>query len=311
MPRYEITTEQTQQFLNAGYVLLPSAMPPALLARWRDLATHLEVEAIEAYHRAEPLKGSSVEESPMGTHLKSYDDILEVAPDAVLDLLACPAVMAVARQLCGRGVVPLQVYMVYKPMGSVIKWHQDAPHPRDYPYLTVGIYLDAAQSGDGCLRYVPGTQHELQDIAKLSAEHGWAIPGMVEQPANAGDFLVHDIMTLHGSPCKRLPGSRRTIYVEFRPAAGIVESGAQSERWIELRKRWMGLVLRRCYSVDWPAAWSSDIPTNLGRDEDEIAEIFAYPEPAIPSVYSAYPVRTDDYPFPSDLSACVSGANLS
>lgn len=303
MSAYNITPKQTQQFLEAGYVLLPSALPPALLARWCDLATRLEVEVIEAYRRSEPCNVAHIIESPTGLCLGSYETPLTADADAVLDLLACPGMMAVARQLGGRGAVPLQVYMVYKQpvVESVVKWHQDALHPRGYPYLNIGIYLDDAQAGDGCLRYVPGTQHKIQDVAQLSSDHGWDIPGAVEQPANAGDIIVHDVMTLHGSPYKRLPGSRRTVYVESRSVPGIQESGAQSERWIELRKRWMGLVIRRCDPADWPEAWAADMPTDLGRDEEEIAEILAYPESLTPAAYSATPVQTDDYPFPADL----------
>lgn len=76
----------------------------------------------------------------------------------------------------------------------------------------------------------------------------------------AGDILVQDMMILHGSPPKRSPGTRRTIYVELRPVEGVLESEAQSEQWVELRRRWMGLVLKAAGTTDWPVDWRLDYP---------------------------------------------------
>jgi len=183
----------------------------------------------------------------------------------------------------------------------VINWHQGAAHPRGYPYLNVGIYLDDADANDGCLRYVPGTQHQLQDICELSEAHGWQIPEVVEQPAKAGDILVQDMMILHGSPPNRSDGVRRTIYVELRPAAGISESGLQSNPWMQLRQRWMGMVVRRADPSDWPKEWHEDLSADLETDAQEIAAISAQPVPPIPAFYCARPVETADYPVPADL----------
>lgn len=303
MPTFETTPEQRQQLLTDGFVLLPAALPTSLLARWRDLADGLERNALEAYARNESPHGACIIEDPVGLRLMRYDDILGEDGNAVLDLLACPAMMAVAREMCGHGVVPLQLDILYKHQHPhpVISWHQGSPHPRGYPYLNVGIYLDDADSDDGCLRYVPGTQHEIQDICALSEAHGWDPPGMVQQPAKAGDILVQDMMVLHGSAPKRGPGVRRTIYVELRPAAGIKESDAQSEQWKELRKRWMGIVVRRAEASDYPQSWRDDLHANLGSDEEEIASILNLWEPPIPAVYCHHSVETEDYPVPSDL----------
>jgi hypothetical protein len=109
------------------------------------------------------------------------------------------------------------------------------------------------------------------------------------------------MMMLHGSPPKRSPGSRRTIYVELRPAEGILESGAQSERWVELRKRWMGLILKEADPTDWPADWRQDYPDDLGSLREETDDIIACWEPPIPAVYSVESIETPDYPVPADM----------
>ncbi len=303
MPTFETTLEQRHQLSTDGYTLLPDALPPELLTHWKKLAATLETRAMQAHERGESMRGSCVVNDPVGQRLMRCDDIHEHDSDAVLELLACPGMMAVARELCGRGTVPMQIDIVYKQQHPhpVILWHQGAQHPRGYPYLNVGVYLDDAPAGDGCLRYVPGTQSEPQDICGLSEAHGWEIPGVVEQPARAGDILVQDMMILHGSQPKRTLGVRRTVYVEFRPVAGILESGKQSAAWAELRKRWMGLVLRRADPGDWPESWRQDIPSDLGSDDEEIEKILSRPEPPIPARYCHYGIETEGYPVPSDM----------
>ena len=135
----------------------------------------------------------------------------------------------------------------------------------------------------------------------MSEAGGWEIPGVIEQPAKAGDILVQDMMILHGSQVKQTPGVRRTIYVELRPAAGVTESGAQSERWNELRQRWMGLVARRAEASDWPDDWRDDLANDLSSDDEEIARILSVSEPPIPAVYCHQTVKVAGYPFSADL----------
>jgi hypothetical protein len=302
MPTYTTTALQKEELLGRGYTALPEAIPAELLDRLQKMAERLEVKAMRD-HENGTLTHAAVITDPVGNRLARYDDILREDPDTVLDLLASPAMMAVFRDLCGKNAAPIQVDILYKQQHPhpVVIWHQGAQHSRDYPYLNVGVYLDDAGFGDGCLRYLDGTQHELQDIQGLSEEHGWDIPGVVEMPAEAGDILVQDMMVLHGSQPKRTLGCRRTIYIEIRPIEAILESRAQSPEWAENRRRFMGLVLRRADHSDWPADWRSEYPDDLGCDTDEVALIMRDPEPPVPAVYATFPVAHEDYPVPSDM----------
>ena len=303
MQDYEITPEQKNKLLGDGFTHLPDVLSPEMLQRWRELADRYEAESLEAHARGEQIHGACVIEDPVGPRLMRADDILGRDTNAVLDLLACPALLAVARELCTPAAVPMQLDILYKHQHPhpIIMWHQGAPHPRGYPYLNVGVYLDDADEDDGCLKYVPGTQHELEDICALSEQHGWDIPGTVEQPARAGDILVQDMMILHGSAPNRSPGCRRTIYIEYRPVAGILESAVQSQEWAELRRRWMGLVVRHSGSQQLWDEWPDELPDDLASNEEEVAAIMAAWEPPIPAKYCAHPVETDDYPVPADM----------
>lgn len=293
---------QIQQFHDEGYCLVENGLPQSLLSRWQHLAQQLEEQAVNSHKNNQQPHGAAIVQDKAGPRLMRYDDIFAIDAELVLETLATPAMLDLTKTLCGVGSVPVQMDILYKQQHPhpVIKWHQGAQHSRDYPYLNVGIYLDDAPLGDGCLRYVPGTQHKLYDIEGLSKEHGWEIPGVVEQPAKAGDILVQDMMILHGSQPKRSPGVRRTIYIELRPWQSIVESQSQTEHWAELRKQWMSLVLQKDAAAIWPQQWREDYP-DAPEVQLLVNEILERREPPQPAVWGTFPVESKDYPVPEDM----------
>ncbi|MTI26873.1 phytanoyl-CoA dioxygenase family protein [Fulvivirga kasyanovii] len=280
MDAYGISTAQRNSLRKDGFLLLPNAISGNLLSQWQGLTHELSQRAATGDLQSLETKNMHIVENKGINMLTRCNDLLGIYPDAVLNLLSSSPLLAIAEELCQPGAVPLQCDVLFKHQcaDSAILWHQDALHNRRYPYLNIGIYLDDAEEDDGCLRYVPGTHTEAQDICSLTKSHGWEIPGSVSQPAKAGDILIQDMMVLHGSPAKLKKGVRRTIYIEMRPYDAIIDHGYQSREWAELRRRWMGLVKRRV------KANIDDIP-GLGTDTEEIAAILSKPEPPVPAAY--------------------------
>jgi len=303
MSTFKLSQEQRDDYFGRGYTGIKGALSPELLKRLQDMASGFEEKIMEAHKKSIDIHGACIVQDPVGYRLMRYDDIFSVDWDTTLDLLASPAMMAIFRDICGRGAVPMQMDILYKHQHPhpVVIWHQGAQHSRAHPYLNVGVFLDDSDKGDGCLRYVPNTQYEKQDIQKLSQEHGWEIPGVTEFPVKAGDINIQDMMILHGSQPKRTSGVRRTIYIEIRPYDGIIEDGLQSKEWAELRKRFMGLVLRRANPSDWPEEWKADYPHDLRSDQEEIEAIMQKKESPIPAYYATFPVEHENYPVPSDI----------
>lgn len=298
-----IGKEKLSFYEQNGFVRFEQALSQDLLARLRDLSVRLEDSA-----KADLANGALRNQYFLSTEseepkLFRYNDLLFDDPELVLALLASPTMMAICEQMVGLGCVPMQLDLVYKypHPHPHIAWHHGAPHPRNYPYLNVGVYLDDADLDDGCLRYVPDTQHEVLDIYELSSQYGWDIPGVVQQPAKAGDILVQDMMILHSSEPKRSEGPRRTIYIELRPVEGIAESAMQTAQWAELRKQWMAHVIKAADPQDVPAGWleyygepEHDLPTLVTMIEEKR-------ESPIPAVWSHRNVEHPDYPTPADL----------
>ncbi|KNC67675.1 phytanoyl-CoA dioxygenase family protein [Pseudoalteromonas ardens] len=298
-----IGKEKLSFYEQNGFVRFEQALSQDLLARLRDLSVRLEDSA-----KADLANGALRNQYFLSTEseepkLFRYNDLLFDDPELVLALLASPTMMAICEQMVGLGCVPMQLDLVYKypHPHPHIAWHHGAPHPRNYPYLNVGVYLDDADLDDGCLRYVPDTQHEVLDIYELSSQYGWDIPGVVQQPAKAGDILVQDMMILHSSEPKRSEGPRRTIYIELRPVEGIAESAMQTAQWAELRKQWMAHVIKAADPQDVPVGWleyygepEHDLPTLVTMIEEKR-------ESPIPAVWSHRNVEHPDYPTPADL----------
>lgn len=286
MENYIISNAQKEEFIDNGFLLLPNAVPDDLLSQWQDLLLELNDKLLDEYNKLGLPQNVHIIQEPEKPLLARVNDLLAHCPDAVLDLMACPAMMAIAQTFCGANAIPLQcdVLLKHKHPKSTILWHQDALHSRKFPYINIGIYLDDAHSDDGCIQYVAKTQHEVQNICELVKENGGNIPGSISRPAKAGDILIQDSMILHRSPMKSKHGVRRTIYVEMRPAPSVIEQGLQSKEWTELRKRWMGLILRRS-NTEWSKELQAGIPKDLKTDAQEIEQILKHREPPVPAHY--------------------------
>jgi len=295
MSQFQITQNQVQEFKTKGFLHLKNAVPAAMLTELQTALADLNNKALSSYGTKDAVPNTAYIDDQGTPLLIRVNNLLSVVPDHVLNLLACPAMMAIARDLSGPGTVPVQCDALYKhthPSCTVL-WHQDAIHPRDFLYLNVGIYLDDADSDDGCLLYVNGSQHEKLDICDLTKKHAWDIPGTEEAPVKAGDILIQDMMVLHGSRKKKKDGVRRTIYVEMRPEQAISEQDINSEAWLEGRKRWMGLVARRS-TVAWPENTHGSLPKDLKSDQEEIEQLLSHQESPLPANYCSESIEMPD-----------------
>ncbi len=227
MTPLSLTPAQVDRFDAEGYLVLRDRVPADLLTRLRAAADRWT---------AMP---------PTGDHLLSggvlwrVDYLHDKGEDASLELLGSPEVLGIAESLAGPDLVPTYESLVVKAAGAgaAVPWHQDAVHPRRHRLFNVDVYLDAALPGQGALRVVPGSQRARADACALRDEHGWDVPGAVEVPMAPGDVLVHDDMVVHGSPPTAGSPLRRTVYLEFRPAASVLEDGPWDEAWLAARMR--------------------------------------------------------------------------
>lgn len=296
MPIWSIMEEQKKQkFQENGFCIVENAVPEALLTKLSKMANELEAAALQQSGSLEN-EQVALDSIEAPTTVYRINHLYRTHSALMNELLSTPAVHNSVLAIAGQDVIPLSIDINFKSSHPVAKvpWHQDSIHSGNSPYFVMGVYLDDANENDGCLRCLPGSHKQKLDVHDLASVFGWAIPNHVQIPVSSGDLLFHDVMTLHGSSSKISPGQRRTIYVEFRSATDIVATKAQSESWVNMRKRWMTEIKCKVFS-------NSDSKRNADLNHEALPEtfyenLFLSREPPTPSNWAFPPVKRHDYP---------------
>jgi len=117
--------------------------------------------------------------------------------------------------------------------------HQDHPYfPHERHTMMAAIcFFDDAPEEKGCVRVVPGS-HKLGPIDHES-RGGWHLPferypleNSVACPAEAGDVLFFNYLTIHGSGLNTSHEARTTLLIQMRdpedrPSAAVHQSRGQ------------------------------------------------------------------------------------
>lgn len=274
-----LSAEQLAAFREDGFVHLPGLVPPPLLARLHALFDELLV----------PGDGTEqvLVERDADRVVVNLDTLCPKGNLAVLELLGLPAILAIARAICGDDFFLIQEFAVIKHRGdnNPVLWHQDMVHGRTGQCFTMGIYLDPSFADDGALRVVPGSHVSGRDICALRHEP------YVEVPVAAGDALVHDMMLAHCSEPMRAHDLRRVIYFEFLSARHVLAERIYSPELVERRTRLL-FAACRFYAERNPDESGFDLArANPCADDatrplrDVLDEIHSRPINARPSAY--------------------------
>jgi phytanoyl-CoA hydroxylase len=114
--------------------------------------------------------------------------------------------------------------MLVKPpeKGAPFPMHQDYPF---FPHLrhtvtAASVHLDDATEENGCLHLIPGSHAdgpigEIGDNKSLDTD-AYPLEAGVAVPAEAGDVLLFNYLTIHGSGVNRSSRPRRNILFQYR-----------------------------------------------------------------------------------------------
>ncbi|AIE84444.1 phytanoyl-CoA dioxygenase family protein [Fimbriimonas ginsengisoli] len=246
MGSHHLTDEQIAFFDANGYLILRNWITGPLLEALQSAGT-VWMERGTSPDLSEAERGDYAwAKREVGEVMYRVDYLHDKGQEASLAMLGAPQVLGVAESLCGRNFVPTYESMVFKQEGDgeVIRWHQDAVHPRKHRIFNYDLYLDSSRQGAGALVVIPGSQRDRLDACRLEEEHGWSPPGSTVVEMEPGDVLLHDVMVVHGSPRALGNALRRTIYYEFRAAEQILEEGPWDIHWVTSRLKLIPLGLR-------------------------------------------------------------------
>lgn len=254
---YLLSTDEIAQFHRDGYVTL------------RGVLTDVEIATIEPeferFMRGE-VTGMGRDFCDMsGPYDRKFEDFSLV--NAVLPRKYQPELQgniyerrseSIARQLIGTAAtLDYDQFLAKRPAkpDAVFTWHQDLGYwPTGTPdplTATCSLGFDDADSENGCLRVVPGSQKKglrphrtlmgkNREKSHILSVELTADDPVVELPLKRGDITVHDEMIIHGSGGNSSPNRWRRTYitafrskacVEFERAIGFTHSHNDAISW--------------------------------------------------------------------------------
>ena len=235
-----LSKKQSDAFIQNGYTILPNILLPSLLQKLRQLFDDKIYSTDTTDKVVNTVNGKN--------YVSNVEHLFKSENLACLELLGSPFILETAETICGADFFLIQEFGVIKMLGdnSEVLWHQDMLHQRTGNCFTMGIYLDDANAGDGCLRVVPKSHTSGQDICTLKQQP------YIEVPVKAGDILIHDMMLAHSSGLLQHNSLRRVLYFEFLSFKQAVGEGIYSEEQLYQRMRLIQLAIAY-YNQQHPA----------------------------------------------------------
>lgn len=139
-----------------------------------------------------------------------------------------PNMAAVLSQIIGPNVQLHHSKMLVKPpeKGAAFPMHQDYPYfPHEqHSMLAASVHLDNTDLENGCLHVVPGSHLEgpLTHVGMHYLNHKeYPVSMGTACPAQAGDVLFFNYLTIHGSEANRSNRTRRNILFQYRDPADL------------------------------------------------------------------------------------------
>ncbi|HEY3236899.1 MAG TPA: phytanoyl-CoA dioxygenase family protein, partial [Polyangiaceae bacterium] len=219
-----ISDEQADFFCGNGLLVIRNVIEPAELDALRAETAAL-IERAERERPDDPyLEDFSYRKHELtGNRVPSRIEYVIDKSSACKGLLGHPFVLRTVEKLQGKDFIPTWDSMVFKyeGQGAAIEWHRDAGTDcvDVKPIFNVDFYLDPSDLTN-CVWGIPGSNRwdDAEALAEIRRRNsgGFDTEEAVPILMQPGDVLLHNILTLHGSPPVESK-LRRVIYYEFRP----------------------------------------------------------------------------------------------
>lgn len=157
----------------------------------------------------------------------------------VYDMMTNPTIVAVVRDLLGNDVIGWGSHFFCKMPGDgkAVAWHQDASYWPLTPSKTVTVWLaiDNADLGNGCMKFVAGSQlvghltyrpssEADHNVLNQSIDNAEQYGTVVNDDLIAGLFSIHSDLLLHSSESNQ--STRRRCGLTLRYCTPDVSAGS-------------------------------------------------------------------------------------
>jgi phytanoyl-CoA hydroxylase len=220
--------EQAAFFRDNGYLVCRGVFGGEEVEEMRRavdaIVSHAAGSAFDMNHAWSAARGDGDELRDVV--LKGFHD-LQYHDAVFARAVAHPRLVEALTRVIGPNVQLHHTKMLVKPpeKGAPFPMHQDYPyfpHAR-HTVTAASVHLDDANEDNGCLRVVPGS-HKLGPLEAIGASHvvdsaEYPIEDGVPLPAQAGDVVLFNYLTIHGSGVNASDRPRRNVLFQYRDPA--------------------------------------------------------------------------------------------
>ena len=233
-----------EQFQEDGYVKIDQAFSGKLLLQIQQEVDQMIDRSLKSGRRLEAHWGGSWREEVDVEGDKQARSVLSIHrvhehSACLAQLLFHPNLVDPAAAVIGSQNVQLHHTLMHsKPpkIGAAFPMHQDYdyfPHKLD-TMIAATLYLDDADTENGCLCVYPGSHREgyIEQHVHQGSHHlpmdQYPIESATPVPMKAGDLLIFSYLTIHGSTPNTSDTWRRMLLFEFRSPLDSRKSDPES-----------------------------------------------------------------------------------
>lgn len=224
--QYALTPEQVLFYHENGYLLLKSVLTREEAQYLRDEAHALIRRLAEVYSEngINAMWGSARQITDLPAQLLHCHNA-QYHSAAFARLMLDPRLTDRVADLIGENIQLHHTKLFIKPpeKGAPFPMHQDYPYfPHEkHTMLAAIVHFDDAPIEKGCVCVVPGSHK--QGPLPHNPEGGWYLPmdqypldSAVPLPAEAGDVVLFNYLTIHGSGVNTSHEARTTLLIQMR-----------------------------------------------------------------------------------------------
>lgn len=223
--RSELTTSEIESYRKQGFLVIRDFLTPNELENWRqvtDDAVRLRLQGTTLNNQGEP----------DAFYAQVFTQCLRLADihPGMAELMFDERLGQLAGTLAG--VDGIRIWhdqaLIKPPYGNHTAFHLDNPFWSFYSRDAISIWvaLDNATLANGCLWYLPGTQHEatyqsvgiaenLGDIFKTYPQ--WRGIEAIAAPCPAGSAVFHNGLVAHAAGVNLTAYARRAMTCAYMP----------------------------------------------------------------------------------------------
>jgi hypothetical protein len=227
-----LSHQEVETYRIEGLIIPEYRLPPAQLAKLQEGLDQLIRDNPNV--RGEKLVSAHVSRNP-NEGVRGNRIFLEFANDPdILDLVEC---------VIGPDIILWGAHMFSKPAGDgkEVPWHQDGHYwpIRPLATCTVWVAIDDSTRENGAMQYIPGSHRSglykhLTDTSDALALNQVMAPGLIDEAKarddelEAGQFSMHDVYLVHGSPANRSARRRAGLALRYMPATSHFDRNISS-----------------------------------------------------------------------------------